>query len=202
MPPAPPKLPPIVKGARDEYSGAVDILRAMGLKPAHDHFLAAGRPPAALHLDTELPGISAGFELRQGRALELVPLLELPPPGLAKALTPLDRDTAIAAFSFKPTPFSLREDDLGVVPSAIRAARADEAAAAAANANAMKSTEGVAAATTEPQGEKRKRDKKEKRAKGEKKEKKRKRGGDPGEPMQSGPTQSGMSGPDSAATSG
>ena len=105
MPAEPPKLPPIVKGARDEFSGARDILRAMGLKPAHDHFLAAGRPPAALNCDTELPGISAGFELRQGRAMELAPLLEAPPPAAAKALEVLDRDRARAAFSFKPRPF-------------------------------------------------------------------------------------------------
>ena len=109
MPAEPPKLPPIVKGARDEFSGARDILRAMGLKPAHDHFLAAGRPPAALNCDTELPGISAGFELRQGRAMELAPLLEAPPPAAAKALEVLDRDRARAAFSFKPTPFLLRK---------------------------------------------------------------------------------------------
>ena len=128
MPAEPPKLPPIVKGARDEFSGARDILRAMGLKPAHDHFLAAGRPPAALNCDTELPGISAGFELRQGRAMELAPLLEAPPPAAAKALEVLDRDRARAAFSFKPTPFSLREEDLGTVPAVIRRAK-DEAAA-------------------------------------------------------------------------
>ena len=194
MPAAPPKLPPIVKGVRDEFSGARDILRAMGLKPAHDHFLAAGRPPAALNCDTELPGISAGFELRQGQAMELAPLLEAPPPAAAKALEVLDRDRARAAFSFKPTPFSLREEDLGTVPAVIRRAKSEEAAAAAAG-NAAKSTgEGSAPeADASARGEKRKRDKKEKK---EKKEKKRRRG-DPSEPSVSA-----LTGGDSGVTSG
>ena len=195
MPAEPPKLPPIVKGARDEFSGARDILRAMGLKPAHDHFLAAGRPPAALNCDTELPGISAGFELRQGQAMELAPLLEAPPPAAAKALEVLDRDRARAAFSFKPTPFSLREEDLGTVPAVIRRAKDEAAAAAAAAGNAAKSTGegGAPEADASARGEKRKRDKKEKK---EKKEKKRRRG-DPSEPSVSA-----LTGGDSGVTSG
>jgi hypothetical protein len=186
MPAAPPKLPPIVKGVRDEFSGARDILRAMGLKPAHDHFLAAGRPPAALNCDTEL---------RQGQAMELAPLLEAPPPAAAKALEVLDRDRARAAFSFKPTPFSLREEDLGTVPAVIRRAKSEEAAAAAAAGNAAKSTGegGAPEADASARGEKRKRDKKEKK---EKKEKKRRRG-DPSEPSVSA-----LTGGDSGVTSG
>jgi hypothetical protein len=73
----PPSLPPVVKGRRDEFSGGTDILKAKGLKAAHAHFLSAGPPPAALNCDTELPGISAGFEIRQGRAMELAPLMEV-----------------------------------------------------------------------------------------------------------------------------
>ena len=73
----PPSLPPVVKGRRDEFSGGRDILKAKGLKAAYAHFLSAGPPPAALNCDTELPGISAGFEIRQGRAMELAPLMEV-----------------------------------------------------------------------------------------------------------------------------
>jgi hypothetical protein len=74
---APPSLPPVVKGQRDEFSGGLDILRANGLRPAHDHFLAAGRPPPALNCDADLPGTTAGFDLREGRAMELAPLMEV-----------------------------------------------------------------------------------------------------------------------------
>ena len=69
--------PPVVKGRRDEFSGGRDILKAKGLKAAYAHFLSAGPPPAALNCDTELPGISTGFEIRQGRAMELAPLMEV-----------------------------------------------------------------------------------------------------------------------------
>ena len=141
MPAEPPKLPPIVKGARDEFSGARDILRAMGLKPAHDHFLAAGRPPAALNCDTELPGISAGFELRQGRAMELAPLLEARPrPRRRRRLRCWTATARVRLSRSSPRPFRCGRRISGTVPAVIRRAKDEAAAAAAAAGNAAKST--------------------------------------------------------------
>ena len=199
--PPPPKLPPIVKGARDEYSGARDILKALGLRPAYDHFLAAGPPTAVLNCDTELHGISSGFGLRQGRAMELAPLVEAHvAPGVPKELKPLDREVARAAFGgFSATTFSLRKEDLGVVPAIVRRAKAEAEARGTLTSGASASN--VAEPFVPQPGEKRKRDKKDKGEKKEKKEKKeskrRRRGAD------ATPTQSGLSGPtDSGVTSG
>ena len=83
---APPSLPPVVLGVKDTYSGGVDILVVKGLKKAHDFFTQVDRtPPMALDCD-DLGGISVGYERRQGRAMELAPLMEVrrapPPPPL------------------------------------------------------------------------------------------------------------------------
>ena len=75
----PPSLPPVVKGAKDGFSGGRDILVQKGLKNAYNYFSnpAAAIKPLALDCDEYLGGISAGFELRQGRAMELAPLMEV-----------------------------------------------------------------------------------------------------------------------------
>lgn len=79
--PAAPTLPPADATARDAFSGGADILRASGLKGPYVHFSRAGPPDAALDVDSYAPGTSAsGFELRQGRAMELAPLLEVRTP--------------------------------------------------------------------------------------------------------------------------
>jgi hypothetical protein len=90
--PAPPSLPPAAKGAKDAFSGGADILVRKGLKRAYDFFANPGSKitPLALNCD-DLGGISAGFELRQGRAMELAPLMEVrrpptpPPPNFLRA---------------------------------------------------------------------------------------------------------------------
>ena len=74
---APPTLPPVVLGVTDEFSGGTDILKAKRLKRAYLHFKSEPTVPLGLNCDTELQGISQGFQLRQGRAMELAPLLEV-----------------------------------------------------------------------------------------------------------------------------
>ena len=75
----PPSLPPVVKGAKDGFSGGGDILVQKGLKSAYNYFSnpASAITPIALDCDEYMGGISAGFELRQGRAMELAPLMEV-----------------------------------------------------------------------------------------------------------------------------
>mmetsp|Transcript_12242 Transcript_12242/g.56705 ORF Transcript_12242/g.56705 Transcript_12242/m.56705 type:complete len:208 (+) Transcript_12242:46-669(+) len=195
--PAAPTLPPADATARDAFSGGADILRASGLKGPYVHFSRAGPPDAALDVDSYAPGTSAsGFELRQGRAMELAPLLEATPPQRPTELTPVPRDAARTAFGFRPTPYALPDGDKGAIPAALaerrrvdaaRAAEAAAAAAAAANAAASGGDADAAAAGAgdDGKGEKRKRDKKEKK---ERKEKKRRR-------RDGGPEASGLSGP-------
>ena len=130
-------------------------------------------------------------------------------------LRPLDRERARLAFALKPTPYRLPDEERGMVPAVISAAKreaeeAEKAAmalqakqdAAAAAAPAAAASEGVkdgvkavVAADEQQQQpqqrEKRKRDKKEKKDKKDKKDKKEKRqrrgGGDPSsEPTASG----------------
>ena len=105
---------------------------------------------------------------------------------------------ARAAFGgFSATTFSLRKEDLGVVPAIVRRAKAEARGTLTSGASASN----VAEPFVPQPGEKRKRDKKDKGEKKEKKEKKeskrRRRGAD------ATPTQSGLSGPtDSGVTSG
>ena len=73
-----PTLPPADSTARDAFSGGADILRASGLKGPYVHFSRVGPPDAALDVDAYAPGTSSsGFELRQGRAMEVAPLVEV-----------------------------------------------------------------------------------------------------------------------------
>ena len=75
---SPPSLPPVVKGARDAWSGSEDILGRFRLRQAHDFFArTTGKTKTALNVDDVLGGVSAGFDFRQGRAMELAPLMEV-----------------------------------------------------------------------------------------------------------------------------
>ena len=75
---SPPSLPPVVKGARDAWSGSEDILGRFRLRQAHDFFArTTGKTKTALSVDDVLGGVSAGFDFRQGRAMELAPLMEV-----------------------------------------------------------------------------------------------------------------------------
>ena len=76
-----PTLLPADSTASDTFSGGADILRASGLKGPYVHFSREGPPDAALDVDAYAPGTSSsGFELRQGRAMEVAPLVEVRTP--------------------------------------------------------------------------------------------------------------------------
>ena len=76
-----PTLLPADSTVCDAFSGGADILRASGLKGPYVHFSREGPPDAALDVDAYAPGTSSsGFELRQGRAMEVAPLVEVRTP--------------------------------------------------------------------------------------------------------------------------
>ena len=118
--------------APDAHHGARDALTPLGLAKWRAYFRA--QPPLAEGIDcaTEIPGVSAGYELRTGRANELEPLLRQALPIAKMNLEAPDRATLTRAFGGlgKGAPFALSEEDKGAVAPAIvalKALRATEA---------------------------------------------------------------------------
>ena len=118
--------------APDAHHGARDALTPLGLAKWRAYFRA--QPPLAEGIDcaTEIPGVSAGYELRTGRANELEPLLRQALPIAKMNLEAPDRATLTRAFGGlgKGAPFALSEEDKGAVAPAIvalKALRAKEA---------------------------------------------------------------------------
>ena len=151
----------------DAHHGARDALTPLGLAKFRAYFRT--QPPLAegIDVDTEVPGISAGYDLRVGQANELEPMLRSALPLTKPSLDGPDRATLAHAFGGlgKSGPYALGEDDKGPVAPAIAALKAFKAKQA-------KEAEGGGGGE---RGEKRKR--KEKK---EKKEKRRKRDSDAG----------------------
>lgn len=151
----------------DAHHGARDALTPLGLAKFRAYFRT--QPPLAegIDVDTEVPGISAGYDLRVGQANELEPMLRSALPLTKPSLDGPDRATLARAFGGlgKSGPYALGEDDKGPVAPAIAALKA-------LNAKQAKEAEGGGGGE---RGEKRKR--KEKK---EKKEKRRKRDSDAG----------------------
>ena len=84
-----PTLLPADSTASDTFSGGADILRASVLKGPYVHFSREGPLGAALDVDAYAPGTSAsGFELRQGRVMEVAPLVEVRTPDARARGTP------------------------------------------------------------------------------------------------------------------
>ena len=118
--------------APDAHHGARDARTPLGLAKWRAYFRA--QPPLAEGIDcaTEIPGVSAGYELRTGRANELEPLLRQALPIAKMNLEAPDRATLTRAFGGlgKGAPFALSEEDKGAVAPAIvalKALRATEA---------------------------------------------------------------------------
>ena len=184
-----PTLLPADSTVCDAFSGGADILRASGLKGPYVHFSREGPPDAALDVDAYAPGTSSsGFELRQGRAMEVAPLVEVTLPQQATKLAAIPHERLKPAFGFRSTPYTLPVRDMGTTPAALMIRRRI-AAARAANATASSVdapiTVAVMVSSSDRKGEKRNR---EKKAKKEKKEEKRRR-------RDNGPDASGLSGP-------
>jgi hypothetical protein len=151
----------------DAHHGARDALTPLGLAKFRAYFRT--QPPLAegIDVDAEVPGISAGYDLRVGQANELEPMLRTALPLTKPSLEGPDRAALVRAFGGlgKSGPYALGEDDKGPIAPAIAALKAIKAKQA-------KEAEGGGDGE---RGEKRKR--KEKK---EKKEKRRKRDLDAG----------------------
>ena len=110
----------------DAHHGARDALTPLGLAKFRAYFRT--QPPLAegIDVDTEVPGISAGYDLRVGQANELEPMLRSALPLTKPSLDGPDRATLARAFGGlgKSGPYALGEDDKGPVAPAIAALKA------------------------------------------------------------------------------
>jgi len=159
------KVPPAREP--DAHHGARDALTPLGLAKFRAYFRTQPPLVEGIDVDAEVPGISAGYDLRVGQANELEPMLRSALPLTKPSLEGPDRAALVRAFGGlgKSGPYALGEDDKGPIAPAIAALKAIKAKQA-------KEAEGGGDGE---RGEKRKR--KEKK---EKKEKRRKRDSDAG----------------------
>jgi hypothetical protein len=159
------KVPPAREP--DAHHGARDALTPLGLAKFRAYFRT--QPPLleGIDVDAEVPGISAGYDLRVGQANELEPMLRSALPLTKPSLEGPDRAALVRAFGGlgKSGPYALGEDDKGPIAPAIAALKAIK----------TKQAKEVEGGGDGERGEKRKR--KEKK---EKKEKRRKRDSDAG----------------------
>jgi hypothetical protein len=159
------KVPPAREP--DAHHGARDALTPLGLAKFRAYFRT--QPPLleGIDVDVEVPGISAGYDLRVGQANELEPMLRSALPLTKPSLEGPDRAALVRAFGGlgKSGPYALGEDDKGPIAPAIAALKAIK----------TKQAKEVEGGGDGERGEKRKR--KEKK---EKKEKRRKRDSDAG----------------------
>jgi len=159
------KVPPAREP--DAHHGARDALTPLGLAKFRAYFRTQPPLVEGIDVDTEVPGISAGYDLRVGQANELEPMLRSALPLTKPSLEGPDRAALVRAFGGlgKSGPYALGEDDKGPIAPAIAALKAIKA----------KQAKEVEDGGDGERGEKRKR--KEKK---EKKEKRRKRDSDAG----------------------
>ena len=159
------KVPPAREP--DAHHGARDALTPLGLAKFRAYFRTQPPLVEGIDVDTEVPGISAGYDLRVGQANELEPMLRSALPLTKPSLEGPDRAALVRAFGGlgKSGPYALGEDDKGPIAPAIAALKAIKA----------KQAKEVEGGGDGERGEKRKR--KEKK---EKKEKRRKRDSDAG----------------------
>jgi len=159
------KVPPAREP--DAHHGARDALTPLGLAKFRAYFRTQPPLVEGIDVDAEVPGISAGYDLRVGQANELEPMLRSALPLTKPSLEGPDRAALVRAFGGlgKSGPYALGEDDKGPIAPAIAALKAIKA----------KQAKEVEGGGDGERGEKRKR--KEKK---EKKEKRRKRDSDAG----------------------
>jgi len=159
------KVPPAREP--DAHHGARDALTPLGLAKFRAYFRTQPPLVEGIDVDAEVPGISAGYDLRVGQANELEPMLRSALPLTKPSLEGPDRAALVRAFGGlgKSGPYALGEDDKGPIAPAIAALKAIKA----------KQAKEVEDGGDGERGEKRKR--KEKK---EKKEKRRKRDSDAG----------------------
>jgi hypothetical protein len=159
------KVPPAREP--DAHHGARDALTPLGLAKFRAYFRTQPPLVEGIDVDAEVPGISAGYDLRVGQANELEPMLRSALPLTKPSLEGPDRAALVRAFGGlgKSGPYALGEDDKGPIAPAIAALKAIK----------TKQAKEVEGGGDGERGEKRKR--KEKK---EKKEKRRKRDSDAG----------------------
>lgn len=159
------KVPPAREP--DAHHGARDALTPLGLAKFRAYFRTQPPLVEGIDVDAEVPGISAGYDLRVGQANELEPMLRSALPLTKPSLEGPDRAALVRAFGGlgKSGPYALGEDDKGPIAPAIAALKAIK----------TKQAKEVEDGGDGERGEKRKR--KEKK---EKKEKRRKRDSDAG----------------------
>lgn len=163
------KVPPAREP--DAHHGARDALTPLGLAKFRAYFRTQPPLVEGIDVDAEVPGISAGYDLRVGQANELEPMLRSALPLTKPSLEGPDRAALVRAFGGlgKSGPYALGEDDKGPIAPAIAALKAIKAK------QAKEAEGGGGGGGDGERGEKRKR--KEKK---EKKEKRRKRDSDAG----------------------
>jgi hypothetical protein len=113
----------------DAHHGARDALTPLGLAKFRAYFSSAPPAPEGIDCDKEIGGVSAGYLLRVGRAMELEPTLRQALPLAKPSLDAPDREALSRAFGGlgKSTPYAMSEEDKGPVAPAIAALRAAQA---------------------------------------------------------------------------
>jgi hypothetical protein len=145
----------------DAHHGARDALTPLGLAKFRAYFSSAPPAPEGIDCDKEIGGVSAGYLLRVGRAMELEPTLRQALPLAKPSLDAPDREALSRAFGGlgKSTPYAMSEEDKGPVAPAIAALRAAQAK------EAGTASGGSGDAADAEASKKRKRERKEKKEK-------------------------------------